>query len=133
MKVTTRTAAKPTAALLLVMLAAPCLAQTDAAPDAAAPDPFFSGTIPPDPTLPASVRLTPEQREAALEEGAVRSARGIDGGNGPDRKIHGQVGVEVGTGGTRAAYGTAIVPLGDTGTAAVSFETDRSHYRSPRR
>ena len=126
----------PFAALLLASLAAPCVAQalaTDAA-DAPAPDPFFSGTIPPDPALAGTARrLSPEQREAAIEAGAARSALGIDGGNGPDRQIHGEVGVAIGTGGYRAAYGTAVVPLGDTGVAAVSVETDRSNYRWRRR
>ena len=123
------------AALLLAFLAAPCVAQAPA-PDAAAPapDPFFSGTIPPDPALAGAVhRLSPEQREAAIEAGAARSTLGIDGGNGPDRQIHGEMGVAIGTGGYRAAYGTAVVPLGDTGAAAVSVETDRSNYRWRRR
>ena len=124
----------PIAGLLLALLAAPCFAQTSefvGAPDA---DPFFSGTIPPDPALAGAVhRLSPEQREAAIEAGAARSANTIDGGEGPDRKIHGEVGVEVGTGGYRAAYGTAVVPVGDTGMAAISVETDRGNYRWRRR
>jgi len=121
------------AALLLAFLAAPCGAQAPVA-DAPAPEPFFSGTIPPDPALAGAVhRLSPEQREAAIEAGAARSTLGIDGGNGPDRQIHGEMGVAIGTGGYRAAYGTAVVPLGDTGVAAVSVETDRSNYRWRRR
>lgn len=114
----------PIAALLLATLAAPCLAQ--AVP---ANEPFFSGTIPPDPALTGTVRLTPEQREEALEDGASRSARGIDGGSPLDGKVHGEMGVEVGTGGHRAMYGTAVVPLGDTGAAAFSFDTSRGRYR----
>ena len=114
----------PLAALLVAALAAPCLAQ--AAP---ADAPFFSGTIPPDPALAGTVRLTPEQREAALEDGATRPAQAIDGATANDGRIHGEMGVEVGTGGTRAMYGTAVVPLGTSGTAAFSFETGRSNYR----
>lgn len=129
-----RMTTEPIAGLLLALLAAPCFAQTSdvvGAPDA---DPFFSGTIPPDPALAGAVhRLSPEQREAAIEAGAARSANAIDGGQGPDRKIHGEVGVEVGTGGYRAAYGTAVVPVGDTGMAAISVETDRGNYRWRRR
>jgi hypothetical protein len=113
----------PIAALLLATLATPCLAQ--ASPE----EPFFSGTIPPDPALAGTIRLTPEQREGALEYGAKRSAGGIDGAPAPDGRVHGEMGVEVGTGGTRAMYGTAVVPLGETGTAAFSFETGRSKYR----
>ncbi len=124
---------KPIAIVLLATLATPCLAQ-------AAPEPFFSGTIPADPALvgeipvapnpnaPGTVSLTPEQREAALEAAATRSGRELDG-NGPDRKIHGEMGIEVGTGGERAMYGTAVVPLSDNATAAFSFETGRSNYR----
>lgn len=126
----------PFAALLLAFLTAPCVAQAPAidAAEAPEPDPFFSGTIPPDPALAGPVhRLSPEQREAAIEAGAARSAREIDGGNGPDRQIHGEMGVAIGTGGYRAAYGSAVVPLGDTGVAAVSVETDRSNYRWRRR
>ncbi len=124
--------ARVAAAALLAMLAAPCLAQTAAPADAqqGSPEeePFFSGTIPVDPALAGTIRLSPEQREAALEAGATRTARGLDGG-APDHGIHGEMGVEVGTGGERAVYGTAVVPLGQTGTAAFSFEDGRSSNR----
>lgn len=124
-----------TAALLLTPLATPCFAQ--AAPAEA---PFFSGTIPVDPSLadpvdPSladTVRLTPEQREAALEYGATRPTRPVDGDAPSDGHIHGEMGVAIGTGGYRATYGTAVVPLGETGTAAFSFETDRGRYRQRR-
>ena len=127
---------RPLIALLVTLVAMPSFAQTTTTDTAAATasDSFFSGTIPPDPALAGAVRrLSPEQREAAIEAGASRPALGIDGGNGPDHQIHGEVGVAVGTGGYRAAYGTAVVPLGDTGVAAVSVETDRSNYRWRRR
>ncbi len=112
------------AALVLSSLATPCLAQ--ALP---AEEPFFSGTIPADPSLAGTVRLSPEQREAALEYGASRPARGIDGDAPSDGRIHGEMGVAIGTGGYRSTYGTAVVPLGDTGVAAFSFETDRNNFR----
>lgn len=124
------TTTRPIAALLLALLAAPCLAQTSDAPLA---EPFFSGTMPPDPELAGVVRLTPEQREAAIEAGAVHSARAIDGNGAPDHKIHGEVGVEVGTGGARAVFGSAVVPLGDSAVAAFSFESDARNYRWRRR
>ena len=85
------------------------------------------------PSNSGSIRLTPEQREAALEEGAARAAAGLELGGAPDRRIHGEVGVEVGTGGERAAYGMAVVPLGENGAAAFAFETDRVKYRRHRR
>ena len=113
---------RPFLPILLSLLAGPALAQTQAetmpAPDAAQAD---------------VVRLSPQEREAAIEQGAARAARDAELAGVPDRKIHGEVGVEIGTGGARAAYGSAVVPLGDAGMAAVAFETDRSNYRFRRR
>jgi hypothetical protein len=108
--------------ILLCLLAGPALAQTQAE------------TVPaPDATQAGVVRLSPQEREAAIEQGAARAARDAEHAVPSDRKIHGELGVEIGTGGTRAAYGSAIVPLGDTGVAAFAFETDRSNYRFRRR
>ncbi|WP_116089661.1 hypothetical protein [Sphingomonas crusticola] len=111
-------------AALAIFVAAPCLAQA-----VATEAPFFSGTIPADPSLPGTVRLTPEQREAALEYGATHPQHSLDGATAPDGRIHGEMGVEIGTGGYRSTYGTAVVPLGDTGSAAFSFESERARYR----
>jgi hypothetical protein len=69
----------------------------------------------------ATIALSDEEREAALEAGATRAAQELPI-NGLDRKVHGEVGMEVGTGGYRAMYGTAVVPLGQTGYAQFSFE-----------
>ena len=109
---------------LLALLAAPCLAQTaiSAAPHSSA---TASDDLPP----PGTARLTPEQREAALEEGATRAERLIDGGASPDHRIHGEIGLEIGTGGSRAVFGSAVAPLGDSGAVAISVESERSHYR----
>ena len=112
------------ALLVLTSTATPCLAQAEPAEA-----PFFSGTIPADPSVPGTVRLTPEQREAALEYGASHPDRAIDGDAPSDGKIHGEVGVAIGTGGYRSTYGSAVVPLGDTGAAAFSFQTDRNNFR----
>lgn len=113
---------RPLLPILLGLLAGPALAQTSVeavpAPDAAQAD---------------VVRLSPQEREAAIEQGAARAAREAELAGPSDRKIHGEIGVEIGTGGTRAAYGSAVVPLGDTGVAAFAFETDRSNYRFRRR
>lgn len=117
---------RPFLAILLFLLACPALAQKQAettpAPDAA---PETAGAD--------VVRLSPQEREAAIEQGAARAARDAELAGAPDRKIHGEMGVEIGTGGTRAVYGSAIMPLGDTGMAAVAFEADQSHYRVRRR
>jgi hypothetical protein len=110
--------------LLAGALAGPVFAQS-----ATAEEPFFSGTIPVDPSLRGTVRLTPEQREDALEYGASHPQGAIEGAPGSDGRIHGEVGMAIGTGGYRSTYGTAVVPLGDTGAAAFSFETDRSNLR----
>jgi len=116
------------ALLLAIGVAAPSAAQTIAT-ESIATDSGWD-TVP---SNSDSIRLTPEQREAALEEGAARAAAGLEPGGAPDRRIHGEVGLEVGTGGERAAYGMAVVPLGDNGAAAFAFETDRVKYRRHRR
>jgi hypothetical protein len=116
------------ALLLATGVAAPCAAQTMAA-ESIGTDPGPDAV----PSNTGSVRLTPEQREAALEEGAARAAAGLQPGDPADRRIHGEMGVEVGTGGERAAYGMAVIPLGENGAAAVAFETDRVKYRRHRR
>ena len=72
------------------------------------------------------VTLSAAQREAALEDGATRSARELPLNGIGRTQIHGEVGMEIGTNGERAVYGTAIVPLGDTGSAAISFFDGRS-------
>ena len=68
--------------LLLALLAFPALAQTPAA----APSPESPPTD--------VVRLTPEEREAAIEQGAARAARDAELSGTSDRKIQGQIGVE---------------------------------------
>jgi hypothetical protein len=68
----------------------------------------------------ATIALSDDEREAALEAGATRAAQELPI-NGLDRKVHGEVGMEIGTGGYRAMYGTAVVPIGQTGYAQFSF------------
>lgn len=93
------------ALLAVFVLTAPAQAQTGA------------------PTPSDTVALTPEQREAALEAGAVR-ARDESLQNGTDdRRVHGEMGVEVGSRGERAAYGTLVAPIGQNGVAAISYGT----------
>ena len=70
----------------------------------------------------ATIALSADEREAALEVGATRAARELPI-NGLERKVHGEVGMEVGTGGYRAMYGTTTVPIGQTGYAQFSFVT----------
>jgi hypothetical protein len=113
---------------LAIGAAAPCTAQTTAA-ESIGTDPGWDAA----PANSDSIRLTPEQREAALEEGAARAAAGLQPDGAADRRIHGEMGIEVGTSGERAAYGMAVVPLGENGAAAVAFETDRVKYRRHRR
>lgn len=105
--------------LALLAAATPCVAQVDTTQT----------------TSTDSVRLTPEQREAALEAGAQRSASLLESGTGTDRRIHGEAGVEVGSRGERAMYGTAVVPVGQNGVAAVSYGIGRGPrwYRTGRR
>lgn len=75
------------------------------------------------PVPPATIALTPEQREAALEAGAARAAdQSLQNGTG-DRRVHGEVGVEIGSRGERAAYGTLVAPIGQNGMAAISYGT----------
>ncbi|WP_136163387.1 hypothetical protein [Sphingomonas flavalba] len=112
--------------------AAPALAQAvDGATDAEAPAHV--------------IRLTPEQREAAMADGsekkvdaALAQATGggavdddaLDGIDRPDRRVHGEVGFMIGTGGTRGFYGAAAIPLGDNAGAMISFSQQR--YGLPR-
>lgn len=102
------------AGALLLVFAAPAPAQAPPLPDPV-------------------IRLTPEQREAALEAAAAHPSAARDPIDGLDRGVHGEMGVEIGTNGTRAVYGTAIVPLGQTGTAAISIldaRTSRTRWRN---
>jgi hypothetical protein len=69
-----------------------------------------------------TVRLSDEDRLAALDTAATRTANELPI-NGLDRKVHGEVGMEIGSNGTRALYGSALVPLGDNASAQVSFLT----------
>jgi len=81
--------------------------------------PIAAQEIPP----AGTIALTPEQREAALEAGAVRAAdESLRGGAG-DRRVHGEIGVEIGSRGERAAYGTLVAPIGQNGMAAISYGT----------
>jgi hypothetical protein len=72
---------------------------------------------------PGTVALTPEEREAALEAGAVRARDESLQNGGGDRRVHGEVGVEVGSRGERAAYGTMVAPIGQNAVAAISYGT----------
>lgn len=93
-------------ALLFFATASPALAQ--------APAP-----IPDD-----AIRLTPAQREAALEDGAERGSRELPlNGARLGSGVHGEVGFEISTRGERALYGATSVPLGNRGTASFSFLT----------
>lgn len=66
------------------------------------------------------IRLSPLEREAALEAAAVRAP--INGAPGlGDGKVHGEMGLTVGSNGLRALYGNAIVPLGDDAMLGLSF------------
>lgn len=67
------------------------------------------------------VRLSPADREAALEAAAANAP--INGAPGAgDGRIHGEMGVAVGTGGMRSVYGNTVIPLGQTGTLGLAFE-----------
>jgi hypothetical protein len=82
-----------------------------------------------------TIRLTPEQAEAAIESGAAKKARHAEGlPDDPvlDRGVHGEVGVAVGTGGYRSMYGVVGVPLGDRGSAVLAYgqERGRGYYGS---
>lgn len=79
------------------------------------------------------IRLTPEQKAAALEGGSEAKADAAlnrAAGGGADRAIHGEVGAMIGTGGARGMFGTAAIPLGDNAGAIISFENSR--YGRPR-
>ena len=72
------------------------------------------------------IALTPEQVEAAKEEGARRGAKTmLEGGPVRDRAIHGEVGVSIGTGGYSSIYGTAVAPIGDSGMIALSLANEQ--------
>jgi hypothetical protein len=73
------------------------------------------------------IRLSPEEREAAIEAGAARHERELPI-NGLQPGVHGEVGMMIGTGGARGMYGSAAVPLGENGSAAFSFMTERNRY-----
>ena len=70
------------------------------------------------------VRLNPDQREAAIEAGAMRAGRELPI-NGLSRGVHGEIGTEFGSHGERAFYGAASLPLGQTGSASFSFSDER--------
>lgn len=92
---------------------------------------------------PQVYRLTPAQREAAIEAGAERPESAAllpeprllvepdshlppgslyaDGKTARDRGPHGEVGMVAGTGGTIGAFGTTAVPLGENGMASFAF------------
>ena len=79
-----------------------------------------------------TVRLTPEQAEAAIEAGAAkaRRAEGLPDNPVLDRRVHGEVGVAVGTGGYRSIYGVVGVPLGDSGGLVLGYNQERGRgYR----
>jgi len=84
----------------------------------------------------ATVTLTPEQREAAIEAGAMRARDESLQNGASDRRVHGEVGVEIGSRGERAAYGTLVAPVGQNGVAAISYGTGQGprwrgqHWRS---
>lgn len=81
--------------------------------------PAFAQATPTD-----TIRLTPAQREAALEAGARESTRTLPlNGASLLNGVHGEVGFEIGTRGQRALYGSTSVPLGDRGAATFSFLT----------
>ncbi len=110
------------AVAILGIVAAPSLA-------ADTPDTAPAATPAPDVSADSTVRLSPDQREAALEYGATRALREPPI-NGLDRKIHGEMGMEIGSNGSHALYGTATVPLGESSSATISFLTaDSGHYR----
>jgi len=83
--------------------------------------PVMAQDAPPPP--PGTVALTPEQREAAIEAGAVRARDESLQNGGSDRRGHGEMGVEIGSRGERAAYGTVVAPIGQNGMAAISYGT----------
>ncbi len=74
-----------------------------------------------------TLALSPEQVEAAKEDGARRHAHDASLGIEPirERAIHGEVGITVGTGGYSAIYGTAVAPLGGSGFVAITLADER--------
>ncbi len=101
--------------LVMLLVAAPALAQTQV------------------------YRLSPAQRDAAIEAGAgapetaallpdpareriLGNSLYPDDAPPRDRAPHGEFGVYAGTGGTQGAFGTIIAPLGETGSARFSFD-----------
>jgi hypothetical protein len=96
----------------------------------AAAVPALADDVEPTPQLSSdSVRLSPEEREAAIEYGATRALREPPI-NGLAQKIHGEIGMEVSSNGGHALYGTATVPLGESSSATFSFLTSNGgHYR----
>ena len=67
------------------------------------------------------VRLTPADREAALEAAAANAP--INGAPGMgDGKIHGEMGMAIGTGGMRSIYGSTVIPLGGSSQLGLAFE-----------
>ena len=107
------------AAAALLATAAPAFAEVAPAGQAPA-NQIAADQLPGDQIASDTVRLSPAQREEALEYGAARSSRELPI-NGLDRKIHGEIGMEIGSNGSHAMFGTATVPLGDSGSATVSF------------
>lgn len=102
------------ATAILIAVAAPALADDE---------------IPASQLSSDSMRLSPEQREAAIEYGATRALREPPI-NGLGHKIHGEIGMEVSSNGGHALYGTATVPLGESSSATFSFLTSNGgHYR----
>lgn len=93
---------------------------------------------------PQVYRLTPAQREAAIEQGAERpesvallpyplrvpepgshlpaGSLYADDETASDRRPHGEVGMVAGTGGTIGVFGTTTVPLGGDSFASFSFD-----------
>ncbi len=75
-----------------------------------------------------TVRLTPEQAEAAIAAGAARKTLAAETLPEPpqlDRGVHGEVGVAVGTGGYRAFHGVVGLPLGETGSLTLGYGEER--------
>lgn len=83
-----------------------------------------------------TIRLSPEQAEAAIESGATRGQKplaALPDLPGADRGIHGEVGVAIGTGGYRSVYGVAALPLGDTGALVLGYGQERGRSYGPYR
>ncbi|MBY8824955.1 hypothetical protein [Sphingomonas colocasiae] len=123
-------------ALPLALVAAAC-SWPVAALAQSAPAPVAPPAIDSDNGNGGAIRLSDAQRDAILDastEDRAAAARGEPAGaQGPDRRIHGEMGVMIGTNGTRGTYGTADIPLGENAGATVSFETSRFGYPRARR